>query len=167
MFWLIIFHKCTCHRSKWVVWQMGDLIQIIYLELHNIWWTNIPSSGSRILLAWSSWAERVLLVFQTDYFNSKDLNGLPLAIDDEFSTKVAINKSSSVIHIPTDVFSGGELARHVVMQVSLASPFRLNPEAKRRIFLGGETFLVIFPRSKGILRDKVNIFLWPINLMNG
>ena len=84
---------------------------------------------------------------------------MPLAIDDKFSTKVAINKSSSVIHIPTDVFSGGELARHVVMQVSLASPFRLNPEAKRRIFLGSETVLVIFPRSKGILRDKVNIFL--------
>lgn len=62
----------------------------------------------------------VLLVFQTDYFNSKDLKGLPLAIDDRFSTDVEINMSSSVIHIPTDVFSGGELARHVLMQVSQA-----------------------------------------------
>ncbi|XP_020618652.1 voltage-dependent calcium channel subunit alpha-2/delta-4-like [Orbicella faveolata] len=44
---------------------------------------------------------------ETDYFNSKDLKGLPLAIDDRFSTDVEINMSSSVIHIPTDVFSGG------------------------------------------------------------
>jgi len=48
------------------------------------------------------------------------LKGLPLAIDDRFSTDVEINMSSSVIHIPTDVFSGGELARHVLMQVSQA-----------------------------------------------
>ena len=43
---------------------------------------------------------------------------MPLAIDDRFSPNVKINMSSSVIHIPTDVFSGGELARHVLMQVS-------------------------------------------------
>ena len=49
------------------------------------------------------------IVFQTDYFNSKDLHGLPLEIDPKFSTQVEINMSSSVVHIPTDVYSGGEL----------------------------------------------------------
>ena len=50
---------------------------------------------------------------------------MPLAIDDRFSTKIKINMSSSVIHIPTDVFSGGELVSHVMMQVSLASPLMI------------------------------------------
>lgn len=70
-----------------------------------------------------------MFVFQTDYFNSKDLKGLPLAIDDRFSPSVKINMSSSVIHIPTDVFSGGELARHV----SLAKAFKFTPELKGEI----------------------------------
>ncbi|XP_078370925.1 voltage-dependent calcium channel subunit alpha-2/delta-3-like isoform X2 [Oculina patagonica] len=43
----------------------------------------------------------------TDYFDSKDLQGLPLQIDPKFSTQVEINKSSSVVHIPTDVYKGG------------------------------------------------------------
>lgn len=53
---------------------------------------------------------------------------MPLAIDDRFSPSVKINMSSSVIHIPTDVFSGGELARHVLTQVSLANAFKFSPE---------------------------------------
>lgn len=44
---------------------------------------------------------------QTEYFNTKDLTGLPLERDPKFSDKVAINKSSSVVHIPTDVYSRG------------------------------------------------------------
>lgn len=48
------------------------------------------------------------ILFQTDYFDSKDLQGLPLQIDPKFSTQVEINKSSSVVHIPTDVYKGGE-----------------------------------------------------------
>lgn len=49
------------------------------------------------------------IMFQTEYFNSKNLQGLNLGIDPKFSAKIEINKSSSVVHIPTDVYSGGEL----------------------------------------------------------
>ena len=76
-----------------------------------MWWTSIHPVGEGV--------ERVLLVFQTDYFNSKELDGLPLAINDRFSTDVSINMSTSVIHIPTDVFSGGELVvKHVLNRYS-------------------------------------------------
>ena len=47
-------------------------------------------------------------VFQVQYFNSKNLKGLNLAIDPKFSPSIEINKSSSVVHIPTDVYSGGK-----------------------------------------------------------
>ena len=49
-----------------------------------------------------------LFYIQTEYFNTKELTGLPLETDPKFSDKVAINKSSSVVHIPTDVYSRGE-----------------------------------------------------------
>ena len=49
------------------------------------------------------------IMFQTDYFNSKNLQGLNREKDPRFSTEFNISKSSSVVHIPTDVYSGGEL----------------------------------------------------------
>ena len=48
-------------------------------------------------------------MFQVEYFNSKNLSkGLTLEIDPKFSPSIKINKNSSVVHIPTDVYSGGK-----------------------------------------------------------
>ncbi|PFX31255.1 Voltage-dependent calcium channel subunit alpha-2/delta-1 [Stylophora pistillata] len=47
------------------------------------------------------------VIKETEYFDTKNLQDLALEKDPKFSDKVAINKSSSVVHIPTDVYEGG------------------------------------------------------------
>ena len=45
------------------------------------------------------------------YFNSKahDIEDLPdLQIDPTFSLSIEINRNTSVVHIPTDVYNGGK-----------------------------------------------------------
>ncbi|KAK2553320.1 Voltage-dependent calcium channel subunit alpha-2/delta-4 [Acropora cervicornis] len=44
---------------------------------------------------------------KVDYLNTKELPKDYFAIDPKFSQSIAINKNGSVVHIPTDVYSGG------------------------------------------------------------
>lgn len=44
---------------------------------------------------------------KVDYLNTKELPKEYFAIDPKFSQSVKINKNGSVVHIPTDVYSGG------------------------------------------------------------
>ena len=54
----------------------------------------------------------ILVLLQVNYYNSKDLpEDFPLKKYPTFSKTFGINKNYSVVHIPTDVYSGGEIAR--------------------------------------------------------
>lgn len=44
-----------------------------------------------------------------DYWNTKELPEEHFAIDPKFSQSIKINKNGSVVHIPTDVYSGGRM----------------------------------------------------------
>lgn len=44
---------------------------------------------------------------KVDYWNTKELPEDHFAIDPKFSQSIKINKNGSVVHIPTDVYSGG------------------------------------------------------------
>ncbi|XP_073254137.1 voltage-dependent calcium channel subunit alpha-2/delta-1-like isoform X2 [Porites lutea] len=60
------------------------------------------------------------------YYNTKseDLSSqLPLTIDEKFSTEIEINKNSSVVHIPTDVFKGGVKIRNTIKWTSGLDPY--------------------------------------------
>lgn len=100
------------------------------------------------------------------YYNTKseDLSSqLPLTIDEKFSTEIEINKNSSVVHIPTDVFKGGVKIRNTIKWTSGLDPYfkendREDPTLLWQYFGSSDGVYRIYPGFKWRDPSETDVF---------